>query len=129
MNPDFLSLADVMEIHALQLERYGGGDGIRDEGLLSSALAQPMATFDGDFVHTNLFAITNAYLFHIVCNHPFVDKNKRTDLLATLVFLDISGITIEDASDDLYELTMGVADGSIDKETVIERVRTIAHAG
>ncbi len=78
MSLEFLTLEDVLEIHALQLARYGGADGLRDPGLLESALAQPQASFGGDFVHESLFAMAAAYLFHIVSNHAFVDGNKRT---------------------------------------------------
>jgi len=78
MSPEFLAIEDVLDIHALQLARYGGPDGLRDQGLLESALAQPQATFGGGFVHDGLFPMAAAYLFHIVSNHPFIDGNKRT---------------------------------------------------
>ena len=80
--PDFLDIEDVLELHALQLARYGGADGVRDRGLLESAVAQPQATFDGAFVHDGLFAMAAAYLFHIVQNHPFIDGNKRAGAAA-----------------------------------------------
>ena len=118
MNPEFLDLEDVLEVHALQLARFGGGTGLRDHGLLESAVAQPRATFAGEFVHDNLFAMAAAYLFHIVSNHPFVDGNKRTVLLAALVFLDVNGIAVVHHTDELYELTMAVAEGRADKGEV-----------
>ena len=118
MNPEFLKLYDFLEIHRLQLTRYGGSSGIRDQCLLESALAQPMATFDGEFVHANLFGMAAAYLFHIVKNHAFIDGNKRTGLLAALVFLDINGVVIDHSSENLYDLTMAVAEGRIDKEEI-----------
>lgn len=126
MSPEFLTLEEVLEIHAVQLERYGGGAGVRDEGLLDSALAQPAATFDGQLVHEDLFAMAAAYLFHIVRNHPFVDGNKRTGLLAALVFLDLNGIAVEHGSEALYELTMAVAEGRMDKGAVAHELRRIA---
>ncbi len=94
MTPQFLIVEDVLEIHEMQLERYGGGDGLRDQGLLESAVAQPQATFGGEFVHDGLLSMAAAYLFHIVSNHPFLDGNKRAGLLAALVFLDLNGIAI-----------------------------------
>lgn len=118
MNLEFLDIADVLNIHAMQINRYGGADGLRDQGLLESAVAQPQATFDGEFVHDGLFAMAAAYLFHIVGNHPFIDGNKRTGLLSTLVFLDLNGIAIERGSETLYELTMAVAEGRADKEKI-----------
>lgn len=102
--PEFLDFEDVLELHTLQLARYGGAEGVRDQGLLESALAQPLATFDGEFVHADLFAMAAAYLFHIVRNHPFMDGNKRTGLLAALVFLDLNGISIERDSSDFLRV-------------------------
>lgn len=124
--PEFLDIEDVLELHALQLARYGGAAGIRDQGLLESALAQPRATFGGEYVHEDLFAMAAAYLFHIVQNHPFVDGNKRTGLLSALVFLDLNGIGIEHDSPALYELTLGVADGSVSKPAATATLRRIA---
>ena len=126
MNLEFLSVEDALEIHAMQLARYGGGDGIRDRGLLESAVAQPQMTFDGELVHKDIYSMAAAYLFHIVSNHPFVDGNKRTGLLCALVFLDLNGITIEHSSEALYELTMTVAEGHADKATVAASLERIA---
>jgi death-on-curing protein len=126
--PEFLDLEDMLELHALQLARYGGADGVRDRGLLESALAQPQATFDGEWVHPDLFAMAAAYLFHVVQNHAFVDGNKRTGLLAALVFLDLNGISITHGSPGLYELTLGVAEGRVTKAAVAETLRQIAQS-
>ena len=115
-------------MHALQLARYGGADGVRDRGLLESAIAQPQATFDAAFVHDGLFAMAGAYLFHIVQNHPFVDGNKRTGLLSTLVFLDLNGISIAHDSPGLYDLTLGVAEGRIAKTEAAETLQRIAQS-
>ncbi|HEY3352160.1 MAG TPA: Fic family protein [Polyangia bacterium] len=88
--PDFLSVEEALFLHEEQLARYGGAGGVRDLGLLESAMATPQATFDGRFVHADLFAMAAAYAFHIAQNQPFVDGNKRTGLAAALVFLDCS---------------------------------------
>jgi death on curing protein len=127
VSPDFLTLEEVLDIHAMQLGRFGGGAGIRDQGLLESALAQPAATFGGQFIHEDLFAMAAAYLFHIVRNHPFVDGNKRVGLLSALVFLDLNGIALEHGTEALYELTMAVAEGRVDKAYVTTELRRIAH--
>ena len=87
MDPEFLDLADVLLIHEEQLARYGGSAGLRDQGLLESAIAMPQATFGGAFVHEDLFAMAAAYAFHITENQPFVGGNKRTGVLAAVVFL------------------------------------------
>lgn len=91
----FLSLDDVLESHAEQIAAYGGSDGIRDVGLLESALAQPAAMFGGQYLHVDVFGMAAAYLFHIVKNHPFLDGNKRVGLEAALLFLEINGLSIE----------------------------------
>ena len=103
MSPDeplFLDAEDVIEIYANQLEIFGGSAGLRDRGLLDAAVAQPRASFGGQFLHQGPFEMGAAYLFHIVRNHPFVDGNERTGFLAALVFVDLvfvdlNGITID----------------------------------
>ena len=77
LNPRFLTKEYVTAIHADQINKYGGGQGLRDVGLLESALAQPRATFGGEWLHPTLFDMAAAYLFHLVENHPFLDGNKR----------------------------------------------------
>jgi death on curing protein len=126
--PLFLDVEDVLEIHATQLEVFGGSDGLRDRGLLESAVAQPQASFGGELAHDGPFAMAAAYLFHIVSNHPFVDGNKRTGMLAAVVFLDVNGISLDHPSDALYELTMGVAEGRIKKAAVAGELERIARS-
>lgn len=123
--PLFLDVEDVIEIHATQLEAHGGSPGLRDRGLLESAVAQPQASFGGELAHRGLFAMAAAYLFHIVSNHPFVDGNKRAGLLAALVFLDINGISIDLPSEALYELTMSVAEGRLQKPAIADELERI----
>jgi death-on-curing protein len=128
VNPEelvFLDVDDVIEIHAAQIEMFGGSAGMRDRGLLEAAVAQPKTSFGGELLHEGLFAMAGAYLFHIVKNHPFIDGNKRAGMLAALVFLDVNGISIDRPSDALYELTMGVAEGRVEKPVVaieLERI-------
>jgi death-on-curing protein len=115
MNPTFLSLSEVLEIHQDQIARYGGSVGIRDLDLLKSALGMPAVTYGGEFLHTDLFEMASAYLFHIVKNHPFVDGNKRTGTVAALVFLDLNGRKFRAAEDELAEAVLDVAKGTMDK--------------
>lgn len=126
MSPDFLTLDDVLELHELQVDRYGGLHGVRDQGLIESAIAQPEATFAGEYLHGDLFEMAAAYLFHLVRNHGFLDGNKRTGLLTALVFLDINGISVDQASPDLYELTVAVAEGRADKDEAAAVLRRVA---
>lgn len=126
MSPEFLDINDVLVIHQPQLEEFGGRDGLRDPGLLDSALAQPMAHFAGQFLHEDLFAMATAYLYHITLNHPFVDGNKRTTLAATLTFLDINGHPISEPSPLLYEATVAVTGGCMNKGQIADLLRRLA---
>jgi death-on-curing protein len=121
-----LDVDEVLEIHATQIELPGGAAGVRDHGLLESAIAQPQSSFGGQFAHDGVFEMASAYLYHIGRNHPFVDGNKRTGLLAALVFLDVNGTGIEHPSNALYLLTMGVAEGRIDKRSVATELVRLA---
>ena len=120
LSPIFLTLAEIIAIHQNQIELYGGQPGIRDISLLSSAISMPESTFDGDYLHDNLFKMAAAYAFHICQNHPFIDGNKRVALVAALIFLDINGIEIDDPHGDLYKLMLGVASGKKNKENIVE---------
>lgn len=121
-----MALEDVPELHRLQLERFGGSDGLRDRGLLESAIAQPRAGFGEESVHKDPFEMAAAYLFHIVRNHPFVDGNKRTGLLAALVFLDINGVEFELGTSELYDLTVATAEGRLQKSAIAAELRRTA---
>lgn len=127
MQPDFLELAEVLHIHADQVDRYGGDPSIRDAGLLESAVAMPRATFGGEFLHRDLFKMAAAYLFHIVQNHPFVDGNKRTGTASALVFLDMNGISMDADVDALVVLVLDVAEGRANKARIAEFFRS--HSG
>ena len=127
MSIDFLHLADVIAIHRDQIERYGGEAGIRAVDLLDSALAQPQASFEGEHLHPNLFAMAAAYLFHIVGNHPFVDGNKRTGAVAAIVFLALNGVDLEPDEEGLEAITTAVARGKADKIQVADFFHRIAH--
>ena len=111
MGVSFLSLAEVLEIHQDQIVRYGGDAGTRDQKLLQSALAMPAASFGGSFLHTDLFEMAAAYLFHLVQNHPFIDGNKRTGAMAALLFLALNGKEFDAPSGALADLVCAVARG------------------
>jgi death-on-curing protein len=116
--PRFLTLDEVLLIHADQIGRYGGTHGLRDLGLLSSALGMPGAMFGSTYLHPTLAEMAAAYLFHIGQNHPFLDGNKRVALAAALAFLWLNGQRLEADDDELTELVMGVASGRVGKAEV-----------
>ena len=122
--PRFLSLDDVLESHAGQIAAYGGSDGIRDVGLLDSALAQPKAMFAGQYLHADLLEMAAAYLFHLVQNHPFVDGNKRVGLECALLFLEINGHSVETTDEALVGLVLQTAQGQATKQQIAEIFRT-----
>ncbi len=127
-DPEFVTVDDVVELHAVQLTRYGGAAGLRDRALLDSAVAQPMASFGGAWLHPDLWMMAAAYLFHLVQNHPFVDGNKRTGLLTALVFLALNGVVIAQATPALYDLTVAVAEGRLDKPAIAAALQQLAEA-
>jgi death-on-curing protein len=101
-----------------KIATYGGSDGVRDVGLLQSAMAQPEASFGGQFLHADVFEMAAAYLFHIVQNHPFVDGNKRVGLEAALLFLEINGQSIDTDDDALIDLVLQTAQGQTTKQQI-----------
>lgn len=124
MDPDFLSLDEVLVLHEDRIRRYGGTAGIRDLELLSSALGTVSASFGGELLHGSLFEMAAAYLFHITRNHPFLDGNKRTGLAAALVFLSMNNVEIEAGEDELTDLVLGVAEGRVSKAEVAVFLQT-----
>jgi death-on-curing protein len=124
MEPVFLTLEEVVEIHRDQIARYGGMQGVRDWGLLGSAVSMPAATFGGQFLHTDLCEMAAAYLFRIVQNHPFFDGNKRVGAAAAGVFLEINDRPLRATPDEYTELVLGIARGEIGKSAAAEFFRT-----
>ena len=113
--PLFLTVGEVLRLHDTQLDLYGGRPGLRDPGLLRSALAMPSMTFSGEFLHPDVFEMAAAYLFHLARDHPFNDGNKRVALHAAYVFLALNGFRLDAEPEQLYDLTMAVASGRIGK--------------
>jgi death on curing protein len=106
----------VLTFHQDQLKRYGGKQGVRDEELLESALSQPRASFEGDYVREDLFHMAAAYGFHLCQNHPFYDGNKRTALIAMYTFLYVNGYQIVADKKSLFAIMMDLANGKVNKE-------------
>lgn len=113
-----------MSFHKEQLEQYGGKTGVRDETLLESALAQPEASFGGEYVHKDIFQMAAAYGYHICLNHPFFDGNKRTSLIAMYTFLYVNGYQIVAKKKSLFAIVMDLAKGEVTKEELSEYLKT-----
>jgi death-on-curing protein len=113
--PDFLTFEDVLMIHADQITSFGGTPGLRDEGLLMSALAQPGAMFDQQLLHPTISEQAAAYLYHLAMNHPFLDGNKRTAFAVMETFLRVNGYRLTLTDNEVYDLVMQVVQTSVDK--------------
>jgi death on curing protein len=127
MQPSFLDLERVLRTHVSVIAHYGGAQGVRDVGLLHSAIAMPQASFGGEHLHKDLFEMAAAYVYHIVQNHPFVDGNKRTGAACAIIFLAMNDIELEGDEEGLVELTLAVAQGQAGKQQIAEFFRKIAH--
>lgn len=101
------------------IEEYGGMQGVRDQGMLESAVAMPSAGIAGQYLHENLPSMAAAYLFHLCKNHPFVDGNKRVAVVAAEVFLNVNGMVLLASNDELKELCLGVASGGVSKSEAV----------
>lgn len=124
--PEFLTLEDVIQIHDEQLASYGGATGIRDQGLLESAVGVPQASFGEAYQYEDLSHVAATYAFHLAQNQPFLDGNKRTGLVAALVFLDLNGVTILDPQEKLYDAMMAIAERRMDKDGLATLLQELA---
>lgn len=125
----FVEVEEALRIHARQVGRFGGDAGVRDRGLLESALAMPRASFSGHFVHEDLPAMAGAYLYHLCKNHPFMDGNKRAALAVTLYFLTRNGMPLNVDNQTLQDHVLAVASGEMTKEQVTAYLREALGGG
>lgn len=114
----FITVANVLTLHEKLLNQFGGAHGVRDMGLLESALAQPQSSFGGIFLHKNIYEMAAAYAFHIIKDHAFIDGNKRTGLLCALVFLEMHGYVVDAQEELIYNLTISIANSGASKEEI-----------
>jgi death on curing protein len=112
--PQWLDTAIILDIHAEQLSLFGGADGIRDLGLLESALNRPLHKFA--YGEADLAALAAAYAFGSARNHPFVDGNKRTAFASMIVFLGLNGIDFDVSPADATAVIMDLAAGEFGEE-------------
>ena len=124
MKIEFLTLAEVLELHHLQIEKFGGSPEVRDYDLLKSALEMPAAGMSGEYFHEFPHEMAAAYLFHICANHPFVDGNKRTALHAALTFLAMNGLRLEADHAQVIDMVISVASGNSMKSDIAAFFKT-----
>ncbi len=114
--PEWLDLDIVVDFHAEQLALFGGPDGLRDLGLLESALDRPRNKFA--YGETNLAALAGAYAFGIARNHPFVDGNKRTALASMIVFLNLNGLALTASQETAAAIVLALAADEIGEDAL-----------
>ena len=118
-----LSTQKILQLHRFLIQETGGLDGLRDEGLLDSAVQGPFATFDGQELYPHLEQKAAKLGYTLAKNHAFLDGNKRIGTYSMLLFLDVNGVTMEYSDDDLISLGFGIADGSMDYEEILAWVQ------
>ena len=120
-----LSVANVREIHEAVIAEFGGAEGLRDEGLLESAVAAPRATIGGESPFRDLVEIAAAYLFYLCRNHPFLDGNKRVAMTSAIVFLRLNGRETASDGDEWEQLMLDVSAARIDRGQTTRLLRKL----
>lgn len=119
------SREEVLAIHAATIERFGGLGGLRDEGLLDPALAQPFQTFGGADLYPSAIDKACRYAFGIISNHPFLDGNKRTGAALLGAYLRMSGVDFRPVHAAFLKVMLGVADGSVSYDALVEWTKSV----
>lgn len=115
-----LSKRQVLLLHSSLIEAFGGIDGVRDEGLLESALAAPFQTFGGEPVYPSVQSKAAQLGFGLIRNHPFVDGNKRIGAHVMLVFLELNGVELHYDQQELIDIILSVASGETDRQDLLQ---------
>lgn len=127
-NCTHLTVEIVKALHDAALERFGGLQGIREEALLQSAVAAPQATFGGQSPFADLVEVAAAYLYYLARNNAFLDGNKRTAMLASIVFLRINGLETAPDSSVWETLMVDVGASRLDRDQTTARLRALVHS-
>jgi death on curing protein len=112
-------IEDILQLHKLSITNYGGADGIRDIGLLESAIARPYQTYGGEYLYTSPIEKASALGESIIKNHPFIDGNKRTGILALLSLLLEYNVASTANEDDLYNFAISISTGVIHFDEIV----------
>jgi len=115
---EYLSIGQLLALHAQQLQRYGGGTGLRDRGALESALARPTAIFGGEDLYPDIPEKAAALMHSLALNHPFIDGNRRVAAFAAIIFAESNGHDFLATPDELVETTLAVAEGRMAVEAL-----------
>lgn len=115
-----IQLTDVLLLHQKSIDKYGGSHGIRDEGMLLSAIARPYQSFANEDLYPTVFEKSAAIIESIVINHPFVDGNKRTGFLCMFYILDENHYQITASQEDAYQFVIAISTGQKRFEEIVE---------
>lgn len=113
----------VLLLHQLMAQEIGGSIGVRDEGLLESALETAFSSFDGQEFYPSKEEKGARIGYSLISNHAFVDGNKRIGVYVMLTFLEVNGIRLDCTNEDVVHIGLSVADGSMDYETLLTWIR------
>ena len=116
LETEFLTLDDVLELHEEMIKATGGNPGVRDAGLLASALSQPQMTFGGEDFYPTIAEKATALAFSLIQNHPFHDGNKRTGHAAMLLFLNLNACDFKDELDEQERVILALAASEMERE-------------
>jgi len=115
-----ITIDSALKLHELSIKKYGGSDGIRDRGLLESAIARPYQTFGGEDLYPTVYEKAAAIAESLIINHPFVDGNKRTGFLGMLAILEEGNLQITLSNDVIYEFVIKISTGEIGFEQIVD---------
>lgn len=113
-------LEDILQIHAFSIKKYGGSNGLRDSGLLESAIARPFQTFGGEDLYPSIFEKVAALGESLIINHPFIDGNKRTGAVAMVALLEDGGLIFFAQEEDFYNFIISISTGEKSFDGIVE---------
>ncbi|TWI81583.1 death-on-curing protein [Lacibacter cauensis] len=116
-------IEDILELHRLSIKFYGGAEGVRDSGLLESAIGRPFQTFGGNDLYATIFEKAAALGESLIVNHPFVDGNKRTGFLAMVALVESEGFRIIASQEEAYTFTIAISTGVKKVDEIVEWLR------
>jgi death on curing protein len=113
-------IADILQVHQILIEKYGGGIGVSELGSLESAIARPFQAFDGEDLYETIFEKAAALGESIIINHPFIDGNKRTGFVSMIAVVEAAGYILNASEEEAYTFTIKISTGEIRFEQMVE---------
>lgn len=104
----YLTVKDVLLLHQMAIDEFGGSHGLRDLGLLESAVARPSSTYDGEELYPDIYTKGAALVHSLLLNHQFVDGNKRTAMFSVMTFLELNGFELTASQKDIVEAALWI---------------------